>query len=188
MPIELHNFKRLVLGLQPGAPERTMRLAVDLAELLNLELLGIFLKDTSLHNLANIPFARELRPLGGGWHPIDVKELSHDLDVTARSAEKLCGETASDTVAIRGRPGTDGRYHRCGLANQRHRNDRRAWERRRTGHSAIFLANRGSFPISGCGYGRAAADRAGPRSNRGGGDSAERPEHRRGSGHRACGK
>ena len=94
MPIELHNFKRLVLGLQPGAPERTMRLAVDLAELLNLELLGIFLKDTSLHNLANIPFARELRPLGGGWHPIDVKELSHDLDVTARSAEKLFAEAA----------------------------------------------------------------------------------------------
>jgi hypothetical protein len=94
MPTELHSFKRLVLGLQPRAPDHTMQLAVELAQLLNLDLLGVFLEDTSLHDLANIPFARELRPLGGGWHPIDIRQLSHDLELAARSAEKMFAEAA----------------------------------------------------------------------------------------------
>jgi hypothetical protein len=94
MLTESHSFKRLVLGLQPSAPDRTMRLAVEMARLLNLELLGLFLEDTSLYDLANIPFARELRPLGGGWHPIDVRQLSYDLELAARSAEKMFAEAA----------------------------------------------------------------------------------------------
>jgi hypothetical protein len=94
MPREPQKFKRLVLGLQLRAPDQTMRLAVELAQLLNLDLLGVFLEDTSLQNLANIPFAREIRPLGGSWHPIDIKELSHELEVAARSAEKMFAEAA----------------------------------------------------------------------------------------------
>jgi hypothetical protein len=94
MPTESHRFKRLVLGLQPRAPDQTMRLAVELAQLLNLELLGVFLEDTSLQNLACIPFAREFRPLGGGWHPIDVGQWSHDLELAAQSAERMFAETA----------------------------------------------------------------------------------------------
>ena len=94
MAAESHNFKRLVLGLQPRAPDHTMQLAIELAELLNLELLGVFLEDTSLHDLASIPFARELRPLGGGWHPIDIDRLSRDLDLAARTVEKTFTEAA----------------------------------------------------------------------------------------------
>ena len=48
MSRETHSFKRLVLGLQPGAHDRTMRLAVELADLLHLDLLGLFFEDTSL--------------------------------------------------------------------------------------------------------------------------------------------
>lgn len=94
MTSESQRFKRLVLGLQPRAPDHTMRLAVELAELLNLELLGVFLEDTSLQQLAGIPFAREFRPLGGGWHPIDVGQLSRDLEHAAQSAEKMFAEAA----------------------------------------------------------------------------------------------
>ena len=65
-----------------------MRLAVELADLLHLELLGLFLEDTSLHDLANIPFAREFRPLGGGWHTIELDRLSHDFELAARSIER----------------------------------------------------------------------------------------------------
>ena len=93
MPTELQSFKRLVLGMQPRAPDHTLRLAVELARLLNLELVGLFLEDTSLQNLAGIPFARELRPLGGGWHAIDIGQLSHDLELAAQSAEKTFAET-----------------------------------------------------------------------------------------------
>ena len=94
MPTESHSFKRLVLGLQPSAPDRTMQLAVELAELLNLELLGLFLEDTSLRNLAGIPFAREFRLLGGGWQPIDLARLTRDLESAARGAERLFADAA----------------------------------------------------------------------------------------------
>jgi len=88
MSREPHSFKRLVLGLQPGAHDRTMRLAVELADLLHLDLLGLFLEDTSLLDLAGIPFSREFRPLGGGWHTIDLDRLLHDFDLAARSIER----------------------------------------------------------------------------------------------------
>jgi hypothetical protein len=89
MPTAPHSFKRLVLGLQPSAPDRSVRLAVEFAELLDLELLGLFLEDASLRDFAGMPFARELRLLGGGWHPIDLERLSHDLELAARSAERM---------------------------------------------------------------------------------------------------
>lgn len=88
MPKEPHSFKRLVLGLQPGAHDRTMQLAVELADLLHLDLLGLFLEDTNLRDLASIPFSREFRSLGGGWHTIDLDQLSHDFELAARSIER----------------------------------------------------------------------------------------------------
>jgi hypothetical protein len=88
MSKEPHSFKRLVLGLQPGAHDRTMQLAVDLADLLHLDLLGLFLEDTSLHDLASIPFSREFRPLGGGWQTIDLDRLSRDFELSASSIER----------------------------------------------------------------------------------------------------
>lgn len=71
-----------------------MRLAVDLADLLQLDLLGLFLEDTSLHDLAGMPFAREIRPLGGGWHPIDLDRLSRDVELSARSIERMFTDAA----------------------------------------------------------------------------------------------
>ena len=88
MSRETHSFKRLVLGLQPGAHDRTMRLAVELADLLHLDLLGLYLEDTSLLDLAGIPFSREFRPLGGGWHTLDLDRLSHDFELAAHSIER----------------------------------------------------------------------------------------------------
>ena len=88
MPKEPHIFKRIVLGLQPGAHDRTMQLAVELADLLHLDLLGLFLEDISLRDLASIPFSREFRPLGGGWHAFDLDRLSHDIELAAGSIER----------------------------------------------------------------------------------------------------
>jgi hypothetical protein len=94
MPERPYSFKRLVLGLQPSAPDRTVRLAVELADLLHLDLLGLFIEDTSLRDLAKIPFARELRPLGGGWHAIDLDRLSRDFELAARSIERMFTDAA----------------------------------------------------------------------------------------------
>jgi len=89
-------FKRVVLGLEPSAPDRTMRLAVELANLLHVELLGLFLEDPSLRDLAAFPFAREFRLLGGGWHPIEPERLANDLEVAVRSAERLFVDAAKN--------------------------------------------------------------------------------------------
>src|SRR5665647_2485806 len=89
MSREAHSFKRLVLGLQSGAHNRTMRLAVELADLLHLDLLGLFLEDSSLRDLAGIPFSREFRPLGGGWHTLDLDRLLHDLELATRGFEPV---------------------------------------------------------------------------------------------------
>lgn len=94
-----HSFKRLVLGLQPSAPDRSMQLAVELAELLDLELLGLFLEDAGLRDFAAMPFARELQLLGGGWHPVSLERLSDELDLAARSAERMF-TAASEHLSI----------------------------------------------------------------------------------------
>ena len=121
MPMEPHSFRRLVLGLQPSAPDRTMRLAVELADLLHLDLLGLFIEDTSLRDLAKIPFARELRPLGGGWHAIDLDRLSRDFELAARSIERMFTDAARHLTTryqfelVRG---TYGRDDRINFANR----------------------------------------------------------------------
>ncbi len=91
---EPHTFKRLVLGLEPSAPDRAIRLAAKLAELLHLELLGLFVEDPSLRDLAAIPFVREFQPLGGGWRSIDLDQLTHDLDIAIRNVERMFVEAA----------------------------------------------------------------------------------------------
>jgi hypothetical protein len=89
-----HGFKRLVLGLQPSRPDRTVKRGVELANLLDLDLLGLFLDDVGLRQLAGIPFARELRPLGGGWHPIEPERLSRELDLAVRATGRVFAEAA----------------------------------------------------------------------------------------------
>lgn len=83
-----------MLGLQPGAHDRAMLLAVELADLLHLDLLGLFLEDSGLRDLAGIPFSREFRPLEGGWHAIDLERLSHDFELAAGSIERKFMEAA----------------------------------------------------------------------------------------------
>lgn len=96
MAKHFHTYKRLVLGLQPRVPDRSMRLAADMAGLLHLELLGLFLEDTNLRDFAAIPFAREIRPLGGGWHRFDLEQLSQSLNLAARNAERMFTEVAKE--------------------------------------------------------------------------------------------
>lgn len=94
MATELQGFKRLVIGLQPSSTDRATRLAIELANLLRLDLLGVFLDDTSLHCLAGIPIAREFRLLGGGWQAINLDQLSDELEVAARKNERMFAEAA----------------------------------------------------------------------------------------------
>ncbi len=88
------NFKRIVLGLPYPTPSHGMRLGAELARLLELELLGLFVEDRSLLELVSLPFIREFDFLGGGWNPLDMKKLSRDLEIAARTAERAFKEAA----------------------------------------------------------------------------------------------
>lgn len=89
MPNLPHGFKRLVLALQTAAPDRGLQVVAELADLLQVELLGLCLEDSGLRDLAGLPFAKEFRGLSAGWQPIDLKRLSRDLDLAARGLERM---------------------------------------------------------------------------------------------------
>jgi hypothetical protein len=61
------GFKRVVLGLSPGAPISATALAVEFASLLDVELLGLFIDDLGLSHLEAMPTARAISALGAGW-------------------------------------------------------------------------------------------------------------------------
>ncbi|HML13525.1 MAG TPA: hypothetical protein VK456_09485 [Xanthobacteraceae bacterium] len=89
------TFKRIVLGFSHGSIDRgAVDLAAELADKLAIDLFGLFLADENVRSLAALPFARELRVLGAGWQPIDVDRLEHELDVAARSAQRLFEQAA----------------------------------------------------------------------------------------------
>jgi hypothetical protein len=89
MPALTPAFKRLVLGLQPTAADSSMRLVAELASVLQLELLGLFLDDSSLRDLARFPFVREFRGPAAGWQPIDIERVSRDLEVAAGNLRRI---------------------------------------------------------------------------------------------------
>jgi hypothetical protein len=77
-----------------------MRMAADMARLLDLDLFGLFVEEERLFGLASLPFAREFKPIGGGWHALDSDQLSRDLSMAAKSAERAFAE-ASRTLPTR---------------------------------------------------------------------------------------
>ena len=80
-------FKRMVLGLpHSGADYIGIDTAAAMAEALGLDLLAAFVEDPSLLGLASQPFARELRPLGAGWQPVDAARLSQEIQQAAAAA------------------------------------------------------------------------------------------------------
>jgi|SRR5579862_580958 len=92
---EHFDFRRVVLGLHHQSARSGLQLAIDVARLLRLDVFGFFVKDESLGRLAALPFARELRPLGGGWHPIDGTNLSRELDLAADAAQHLFDQSTA---------------------------------------------------------------------------------------------
>jgi hypothetical protein len=89
------EFKRMILGLPHSTGDYPLVGAtVKLAELLRMQLLAMFADDRSVMDVAGLPFARELRPLGGGWQSLDVGQLSAELERSSAIARRLFDEAA----------------------------------------------------------------------------------------------
>ena len=82
------GFRRLVLGLQPGAPASSTELAVELASLFDLELIGLFIDDVALGHRAAMPAARAISALGAACRKEVRDKLSrHSPDAASDDSQ-----------------------------------------------------------------------------------------------------
>jgi hypothetical protein len=89
------DFKRMVLGLPHSAKDYvSVAFAAELADLLGLDLVGIFAEDEGLIDLALLPCVREFRLSGDGWHRLDVAQLARSSSQAAADARRLFGDAA----------------------------------------------------------------------------------------------
>lgn len=73
-----------------GSVDRhVLRAAAEFARLLELEMLGVFIEDQSLIDLAALPFTRELRLPGYEWQVLEPRRVDEELRAAARQAARL---------------------------------------------------------------------------------------------------
>jgi len=89
------DFKRMVLGLPHSTKDYpSVAFTAELAELLGVDLVGVFAEDEGLLHLAALPCVREFRSLGEGWHRVDAGQLERGSIQAAADAHRLFLEAA----------------------------------------------------------------------------------------------
>jgi hypothetical protein len=84
------NFKRMLVRLPQSAHDyASLGVTAQLADLLGASVVATFIQDAELAEVAALPCVRELRPLGGGWHPIEGAQLVRQLERAAITARRL---------------------------------------------------------------------------------------------------
>jgi hypothetical protein len=84
------SFRRVLLDLCHATADRGgIRVAAELARLLDLDLTGVFVEDTALLGLAEYPFARELRLPGHEWQKLDPERIVAEVHEAAATARRL---------------------------------------------------------------------------------------------------
>jgi hypothetical protein len=88
------QYRRVVVTVREGTAP-ALRLAAELAQLLELELEGVFVEDEALLTLAALPFARELRLPGHTWQALDPARMLEDFQQAAERARQLLADAAA---------------------------------------------------------------------------------------------
>ena len=144
------EFKRMLLGLPQSAADYEMvGVTARLAELLQLNLVAMFVEDRSLIDIAGLPCVRELRALGGGWQPIEIGQLTAELEHAAATAHRLFADIArncSVETSFRVEKGSAADVIGSLGDGRRHRRHHRAEESGRKGKSTIHSAGRRGVP------------------------------------------
>lgn len=87
------DFRRMMLGLPHSTKDyASVTFAAELAELLRLDLVGIFAEDNSLTDLAVLPCVREFQLSGEGWRRLDARQMELSAMHMAAEARRLFGE------------------------------------------------------------------------------------------------
>ncbi len=106
------TYHRVLLDLCNAAADRGgIRIAAELARLLDLDLTGVFIEDAALLGLAGYSFARELRLPGHQWHALDPGRIAEELraasDAARRRLDAQCAPLGIRGLfeVVRGDPG-----------------------------------------------------------------------------------
>jgi hypothetical protein len=84
------NFKRMVLRLPPNATDYgSVAVVADLARRCGLDLLGLFVRDEHLREIATSLGSREICVPGGEWQSLDVTRLETELRYAPATARRL---------------------------------------------------------------------------------------------------
>ncbi len=94
------RYTRIVVGLYHNVPDDSVRIAAEVADLLRLELFGLFIEEQDLLDIAAMPFVREFRPFGGGWRRLDANQLARELEHASRTARRLFTEATKDLGSL----------------------------------------------------------------------------------------
>lgn len=95
------TFKRVVIDLHRSATDQSaIAMASELAAAMGLELFGRFIPAPGLAALAQLPFAREFRPMEHEWRPLDPERASQEQEMAAAAARRLF-QRAAGAVAQR---------------------------------------------------------------------------------------
>ncbi|MBR0673820.1 hypothetical protein [Neoroseomonas soli] len=90
------RLRRLLLDLGHAAAEQEgIEAAAQIARLLELDLLGVFVEDEALLALAALPFARELRLPTHAWTAMEASRLTTDFGQTAARLRRMLEENCA---------------------------------------------------------------------------------------------
>jgi len=106
------RYRRLLLDLRDAAGDTAaLAAALDLARMLDLDPLGLFIEDEDVFSLAGLPFARELRLPAGAWRALDPSRLADEMAALAERARRAFERAAAAIgrpaafARLRGDPG-----------------------------------------------------------------------------------
>lgn len=95
-------FKRIVLEFKRGSHNaEAIQLAAELAELFQVDLLGRFVEDSGLAQLARTPFAREFRMLEGEWRDLDSQSAAGSVELAIAAARRLFMQAVASSPVSR---------------------------------------------------------------------------------------
>lgn len=94
------RFRRIVLDLGgSGRNAQTAQFVAELAELLDVDLLGRFVEDSEIAKLAGLPFAREFRFLEHDWYTLAQDDILHASEIAVAAARRMFEQATSSSTA-----------------------------------------------------------------------------------------
>jgi K+-sensing histidine kinase KdpD len=92
------KIRRVIVGLDPALQSRAMlQAAVELAERMEAELIGLFVENQDLLHFAGLPFAREVGFASATRRTLDVESMERSLRALAKEARQKLASVAGRT-------------------------------------------------------------------------------------------